>query len=144
MPYKISLPKGSILEIESNSLWNPVTEHNRQALEISTERIEDVKRMANGTLRKFYVADKKTFSTSWDFVPGTSTHIVDKNVTWSVDAIRSFYESDAGKTAFRIRIRKADNTYEGPYTVVFTECQPTIVKRGIDTFYNLSIEMQEV
>lgn len=145
MPYKISLPKGSILEIESpTDVWNKVTEHNRNALEISTERIEDVRRMANGTLRKFYVADKKTFSVSWDFVPGTTTHIVDKDATWSIDSLRTFYDSATGRASFRIRIRKADNTYEGPYTVIFTGFQPSIVKRGIDTFYNLSIEMQEV
>jgi len=94
MPFKISLPKSSLVEIESpTNTWNKLTEHNRGALEMSTERIEETKRMANGTLRKY---------------------------------------------------KKADGTYEGPYTVIFSGFSPTIVKRGVDTFYNLSIEMQEV
>ena len=34
MPIKITLPKGSILEIESPvGTWNKVTEHNREPLE---------------------------------------------------------------------------------------------------------------
>jgi hypothetical protein len=143
MGFKISLPKGSLIEIESTTnTWNKLTEHNRAALEISTERIEEVKRMANGTLRKYYVADKKSFSTSWEFVPASQTYLVD--TAWSVNDLQSFYSSATGKSSFRIRIKKADGTYEGPYTVIFTGFSPTILKRGVDTFYNLSIEMQEV
>jgi hypothetical protein len=143
MPIKITLPKGSILEIESPvGTWNKVTEHNREPLEEANERIEDVKRMANGTLRKYYVADKKTFSTSWQFVPGAQTHLVD--TAWSVDNLKTFFASDLGKRSFKIRIKKADGTYNGPYTVIFSQFESTIVKRGIDTFYNLSIEMTEV
>jgi hypothetical protein len=143
MGFKISMPKGSILEIESvTDTWNKVTEHNRQPLEITIQRIEDIKRMANGTLRKYYVADKRTFSTSWDFVPGSQTNLVD--TAWSVNDLQSFYDSATGKASFRIRIKKADGTYQGPYTVIFNSFSPTILKRGIDTFYNLSIELQEV
>jgi hypothetical protein len=98
--------------------------------------------MANGTLRKYYVADKKTFSTSWQFVPGAQTHLVD--TAWSVDNLKTFFASDLGKGSFKIRIKKADGTYNGPYTVIFSQFESTIVKRGIDTFYNLSIEMTEV
>jgi hypothetical protein len=143
MAIKITLPKGSILEIESPvGTWNKITEHNREPLEESNERIEDVKRMANGTLRKYYVADKKTFSTSWQFVPGAQTYLVD--TAWSVDSLKTFYASDLGKASFKIRIKKADGTYNGPYTVIFSQFESTIVKRGVDTFYNLSIEMTEV
>lgn len=143
MPFKISLPKSSLVEIESpTNTWNKLTEHNRGALEMSTERIEETKRMANGTLRKYYIADKKSFSMSWDFVPGAQTHLVD--TAWSVNDLQTFYNSATGKASFRIRIKKADGTYEGPYTVIFSGFSPTIVKRGVDTFYNLSIEMQEV
>ena len=144
MPFKILLPKGSILEIESPvGTWNKVTEHNREPLEMSNERIEQVTRMANGTLRKYYVADKKKFSTRWEFVPGSQTHLVDSG-TWGVDSLRTFFGTDTGRSSFNIRIRKADNTYEGPYTVIFSNFELSIVKRGIDTFYNLDVEMTEV
>jgi hypothetical protein len=143
MPFKISLPKSSLIELESTTdVWNKLTEHNRGPLEMSTERIEETKRMANGTLRKYYVADKKSFSVSWDFIPGAQTHLVD--TAWSVNDLQSFYSSAVGKASFQLRVRKADGTYEGPYTVIFTSFSPTILKRGVDTFYNLSIEMQEV
>jgi hypothetical protein len=48
----VNLPRGSILYIEAKDLlastpgttktWNKVTEHNRSAFQISTERIEKV------------------------------------------------------------------------------------------------------
>ncbi len=51
------LPRGSILYIEAKDLlatpagttktWNKVTEHNRSALEFSTERIEKIVRTSN-------------------------------------------------------------------------------------------------
>lgn len=145
MPYKISLPKGSILEIKTGTnTWAKVTEHNRQPLEITTERIEEVKRMANGTLRKYYVADKRTVSVSWNIVPSGTLHLVD-NADWSVEALKQFYNSPAGRSNFTIKIRRHEgvNTHE-ELNVIFTKFDYSIEKRGIDTLYNLSIEMQEV
>ncbi len=143
--FKISLPKGSILEIQTSpSTWAKITEHNRNALEITTERIEDIKRMANGTLRKFYVADKRTISTSWEFVPSGTKYLVD-SADWSVENLKQFYNSSAGRSSFVIKIRRHEgsDTHE-TLTVIFTKFDYSIVKRGVDTFYNLDIEMQEV
>jgi hypothetical protein len=144
--FNLTLPKGSILEIEDGGVWKKVTEHNRRELSIGNTRIEETKRMANGTLRKHYVADKLTFSLSWDMVPGNSINAVEgrSSGVWAVDNLKTFYSSAAGRSSFRIQIKKADLSYEGPYTVIFKEFSPTIVKRGIDTYYNLSIEFEEV
>lgn len=141
--FKVTMPKGSILEINANGVWNTVTEHNRQPLEVTNERIEDVKRMANGTLRKYYVADKRVFNTSWEMVPSGTKYLVD-NANWGGELIKEFYYN-AGKNAFQIKIRRGEgsNTHETA-TVIFSSFNYTIVKRGVDTFYNISLEMTEV
>jgi hypothetical protein len=49
-----------------------VSDHNRQPLEMSTQRIEQRQRMANGTMRSYHIADKRTMSTSWEMIPSRS------------------------------------------------------------------------
>ncbi len=100
------LPRGSVLNIEAKDLlaapagttkvWNKVTEHNRSDLGISIERIEKVTRTSNGTLRKNYITDKKTFSASWTMLPSYRTLTVDGG--WGAEDLRSFYLSDEGKS----------------------------------------------
>lgn len=46
-----------------------LSDHNRSAIDISTERIEQRQRMANGTMRSYHIADKLKISTSWDMLP---------------------------------------------------------------------------
>lgn len=46
-----------------------LSDHNRDAIDVSTERIEQRKRMINGTMRSYYTADKMTISTSWSNLP---------------------------------------------------------------------------
>jgi hypothetical protein len=75
------LPRGSAIQVYARDLyanpadttkdWIKLTEHNRSEISITPERIEQTQRMGNGSLRKFFVADKKQFSVSWRMLPGT-------------------------------------------------------------------------
>ena len=152
------LPRGSILSIEATDvlasppgttkIFNKVTEHNRSDLGVSIERIEQVTRTSNGTLRKNYITDKRRFSASWTMLPSYRTLTVDG--AWGAEDLRSFYLSDEGKTSFRIRINLAkagtDQTSSGyeEYTVVFGGCNFSVVKRGLQPHWNVSIELEEV
>ena len=154
----MTLPRGSILSIEATDVgasppgttktFNKVTEHNRSDLGISIERIEQVTRTSNGTLRKNYITDKRRFSASWTMLPSYRTLTVDG--AWGAEDLRSFYLSDEGKTSFRIRINLAkagtDQTSSGyeEYTVVFGGCNFSVVKRGLQPHWNVSIELEEV
>lgn len=53
-----------------------LSDHNRAALEMSTERIEQRQRMANGTMRSYHIADKLTISTSWNMLPSRGFKVV--------------------------------------------------------------------
>jgi hypothetical protein len=60
-------------EIDSASATNEnfiiLSDHNRSAISISPERIENRKRMINGRMRSHHIADKLTISVSWQMLP---------------------------------------------------------------------------
>jgi hypothetical protein len=105
--------------------------------------------MANGTLRKFFIADKKTFSMSWNMLPTTRTHTADGNL--GAEDLRRFYASEEGKGTFRILLNFAksgaaeDNVNTGEvYTVSFTEFSAVLQKRGLHSFWTISMTLEEV
>ena len=154
----LSLPRGSVLWIEAKDLlattpgttktWNKVSEHNRSPLEINVERIEAITRTSNGTLRKNHIADKRSFSMSWEMLPSYRDLTVDGG--WGAEDLREFYLSDDGKKTFNIRINLAktgsDQSSSGyeSYTVSFSNCSFSVLKRGIQPHWSVSLTMDEV
>jgi hypothetical protein len=49
-----------------------LSDHNRSQINMTNERIEQRQRMANGTMRSFFIADKITVDTSWSMLPSRS------------------------------------------------------------------------
>lgn len=154
----VFLPRGSILYIEAKDLlasppgttkiFNKVTEHNRSALELGTERIEKIVRTSNGTLRKSHIADKKQFQLSWEMLPAYRTLTVDGG--WGAEDLRTFYFGEEGKQSFNIRVNLAktgsDQSSSGyeSYTVIISSCNFTVVKRGLQPYFNVSLTLDEV
>lgn len=152
------MPRGSILLIEAKDLlatpagttkiWNKITEHNRSEFTMDVDRIEKVVRTTNGTLRKNHIADKRKFSVNWTMLPSYRSLTVDG--AWGAEDLRSFYLSDDGKTSFNIRINLAkegtDQTSSGyeTATVVISNCNFVVVKRGLQPHWNVSLQMDEV
>ena len=134
--------------------WVKLSEHNRQPLSLDHNRIEKSQRMSNGALRKFFVADKKNFSTSWEMLPSFSNLTVDGGLG-AVD-LQEFYSS-VGTNTFNIKIvygQKIDEKVnrEEYYNVNFTSCSFSVVKRNVkgkttnpaQEFWSVSISMEEV
>jgi hypothetical protein len=152
------LPRGSVLWIEAKDIlatpagttktWNKVSEHNRSPLEINVERIEAITRTSNGTLRKNHIADKRSFSVSWEMLPSYRDLTVDGG--WGAEDLRQFYLSDDGKKTFNIRINLAktgsDQSSSGyeSYTVSFSNCSFSVLKRGLQPHWSVSLTMDEV
>lgn len=138
-----------------NSLrFRRVTEHNRDALNFSTNRIEESSRMANGTMRKYFVADKISIDLSWDMVPSFRNETVDG--AWGAEDLKQFYESLAGRGPFRIKlnptvfstdlIEQSDGALSDDYTytVMFRSCDFSVIKRGIQPFWSVNISLEQV
>jgi hypothetical protein len=127
--------KAAALKFSSNY----VTDHNRSDVGIDWERIEKANRMANGTMRKYVIADKRTFSVSWEKLPHTATYSVDGK--WAVNEMKTFYLATPG--AFNLTITYGDATTE-VVSVMFTKFDATLQKRGRYDMYSLSITLVEV
>ena len=117
---------------------NAITDHNRAQLSIDVERIEKKQRMSNGTLRKYIVADKRTFSTSWSMLPKLTAQTVDG--FWGAEDIENFYNTITGY--FTLELTDADGE-STDYTVMFSDFSKNIVKRGSVDFWEVSITLEE-
>jgi len=118
---------------------NAITDHNRAELNVSVERIERKQRLASGTLRKYIVADKRSFATSWSMLPKLTSQTVDG--FWGGEAIENFYNIVPG--SFSLEITDGDGEiYE--YTVMFSEFSKQIVKRGSVDFWEVNVTLEEV
>lgn len=140
--------------------WYKLTDHNRQAIEITPQLIEKEARMANGTMRKFVIAKKDTISTSWEFLPAKSSDIVDGN--YSGSWLTAFYNANAGLPIYiklvaskhnnpSVGAYPVDNSYATAqntsqvYNVFITNFSKTVSKRTRVTDYvDMSIEFTEV
>lgn len=118
---------------------NKITDHNRSELAISVERIETATRMANGTMRKYWVADKRKFVTDWTQVPGSYRNTVDG--FWGANDIEKFYNEHVG--ALELQLNYGEGKPE-LYTVVLSSFSKNLVKRGLFDMYDCSIELEEV
>lgn len=116
-----------------------VTDHNRSELDIDVERIETSKRMANGTMRKYVVADKRTFSCSWSMLPNSRNFTVDGHA--GADEIENFYNTHSDSFALRLYY---GNNETKTFIVMFTDFSKSLSKRGKFDFYDLNVTMEEV
>lgn len=143
-----------------NSTWYKLTDHNRKNIDISTELIETQSRMANGTMRKYVVAQKNSISTSWDFVPSKQSECVDNN--YSAAWIESFYENNAS-TPIYLKVVSSElepdpaigslpsgtfkdaRTGSKVYQVFIFSFNKTIIKRTkVSDYVNMNIEFTEI
>lgn len=136
--------------------WRKITDHNRSPLTISVERLENKQRMADGTLRRYVVGKKRTFSCSWTMLPsemtqsyGGKTGLGTVDGGWAGDDIETFHDANDGSFQMKLRLgtdeakAASDGTIE-TFTVMITDFSKEIVKRGIMDFWDLSITLEEV
>lgn len=117
-----------------------VTDHNRSAISVTYDKIENKQRMVDGTLRKFVVATKRKFSVSWTELPRQDSVTVDR--FWGANSLKEFYESHDGD--FYATLNFGDGTNEIVH-VMFNEFDLKLSKRGIYTdHYDLNLGLDEI
>jgi len=160
MASTVYLPVGSLLYVDTSATdtptWVKLSEHNRQPMSINQNRIQKVIRMSNGTLRKFFIADKREFSTSWSMLPSFSNMTVDAG--YGAIDLKSYFEGTKGQGVFKLKIVYGKNQTtpfadrEEVVLVSFTSCSFEVVKRNVkdsssdpaQEFWNVSIAMEQV
>jgi len=158
----MNLPVGSLVYFDTSSTstptWQKISEHNRTPARIDIARIEKTQRMANGLLRKYWIADKRSLSVSWNSLPSRSTLTVDGG--WGAIDIQEYYKlASKGRATFKIKIvygkelsggNQVDRVDE--FIATFTQCSFTVVKRNVkgkttdpaQEFWDVSLTLEEV
>lgn len=126
---------------------NFVSDHGRSPLQISYERISDDVRTQRGFLRRYFRADKRTISCSWNNLPGDSTHTVDFG--WGADDLEAFYLATPGLFAITLTydmevVAEVAQPISETLNVVFDDFSKTLSSRIFDPLYQVSISLQEV
>lgn len=151
----LTLPVGSLLFIDTgtdanNPTWTKLSEHNRAPLSVDPYRHEQTQRMANGSLRKLHIADKKTISTSWSMLPSYTSMTVDGGYG-AVD-LRTFY-LNKGKGAFKVKISyNGVSARDEIFTAFFNSCTFNVIKRNVKSntadvaqeFWDVSLSLEEI
>lgn len=150
----LTLPVGSLLYFDTSTndtpVWSKITEHNRAPVSIDTTRIESSQRMSNGSLRKIFIADKKSVGASWSMLPTNDTMTVDGGL--GASSLRSFYHGK-GTGTFKVKISYNGVSARDEILVMsFTSCSFTVVKRNVkeksadvaQEFWDVSISLEEV
>lgn len=115
------------------------TEHNRGPLDVSWDQIETSERMIDGTLRRWQVAKKRTWSVSWEGVPHSTNRTVDGGM--GGEAMQAFYNSKPAE--FSMEIRNPDGSRER-VLVMFSSFDKTIESRGVYEMWNVDVQIVEV
>lgn len=134
MPMTFVRPR--LLRVNGSAL----TDHNRQPVSVDPQRIETRQRMANGTMRRYFVADKRTFSVTWNDLPTLDAQTVDG--FFGAASIENLYNTQTG--AVTLGISPASGA-EVNYTCMITSFNKTISKRYSDReLWTVSMTFEEV
>lgn len=150
-----------------------LSDHNRSEINISKQRIENRRRMINGTMRSYHIADKLAFDFSWDMIPSRAFNM-DPNFNTNGQTTASGIEDyTADNGAGGVDIEWWYENHQGPFymllsydnykkfssdkynrlgeysqvvQVYFASCDFSIVKRGATNhdLWNISVSLEEV
>ncbi len=122
--------------------WNSMkcSDHNRAPLDVSPEYIEKKSRMLSGRLRKYRIATKRTFSTSWTDLPTNVAETVDGGA--SATMLKEFWESNTG--SFNMTLRDGAGNIE-VVTVMISDFSWNVKKRATQRdLWDVNVTLEEV
>lgn len=146
----------------SPNTYEKLSDHNRSSLQEDIERIENKKRMADGTLRRYSVVKKRTFSCSWDLLPSSNSIVGSlKTVDGGLAGEDLERIHDTINTPMRMILRRGSakgltapvvTDAQLPYSdsnfyicnVMISDFSKEVVKRGKVDLWNVSLTLEEV
>lgn len=144
------------------NIGNPYTDYitlsddNRSDLSVNVERIESKKRMINGRMRSYHVADKKSFDVSWNEFPSASAAVSEQvtGIAGGKDILK-WHEEHAGPFWMTLvydtpspdgGASSTNNRYRLEwYNVFFDSFDYNVTRRGLTyDHWNISMSLVEV
>lgn len=141
---------------DNGTTWNKISDHNRDPLAVAWDFIERKNRMADGTLRRYTVAKKRSFSTAWTLLPSkrNSTYAGRTAMTtvddgWSGEEMEAFFNTVNGSFLMKLRkgIDEAKAITDGTIEVVpvmISDFSKDIEKRGTVDLWTINLTLEEV
>jgi hypothetical protein len=151
-----------------------LSDHGRTEMSFSKQRIENRKRMINGGMRSYHIADKQNVSWSWEMLPSRShsgepifststgkqtslsTEYTADGGAGGVDLI-SWYEENPGPFYMFLAYDRFDKFDESAYSylgqyndvlnVFFSSFDYNVVRRGSTNthdFFDIDVSLEEV
>jgi hypothetical protein len=128
-----------------------LTDDNRTPIQVTPERIESRKRMIDGTMRSVHVADKYSFSTSWENISSRKSNGSDGITSDGFGAgidIKDWYDSNYDSFWMLLIYDNDDNGAASAgvekYNVFFDNFDFNVVKRGqYNDLWDVSIDLVE-
>ena len=157
-PTVVNAPAGQYDLGSAGTNFIYLTDDSRSELQVSLERIEFKKRMINGRMRSYHVADKKSFSVNWRDLPSVKTEISESRfqaspsgwascqemLSWHKNHSDSFYLTlvyDTPTAAAEIPLKYSLETYN----VFFEDFSYVVKKRGpLHDLWDISMTLVEV
>lgn len=129
-----------------------LTDDNRGPIQVTPERIESRRRMIDGTMRSVHVADKYSFSTSWENIPSRKLNGTDSITSDGFGAgidIKDWYDSNYDSFWMLLVYDNDDSGTVSAgvekYNVFFDNFDFNVVKRGqFNDLWDISIDLVEV
>jgi hypothetical protein len=144
--YQFIHPEG-VTWRKSSGTEQILTDHNRGPIGVTEEPIERKQRMVNGTLRKYIVAIKRSYTLQWEMLPSKDAAVVGKSTLPILggESIKAFVDStrtsnSCADAAFYMRIysgqhprAEAGGTKPNEIRVMVSDFSYEITKRGAQT-----------
>jgi hypothetical protein len=163
--YEIGADLTGVAEEDKNTFLI-LSDHNRSPIDFTSERIQQRRRMVNGNMRAYNIADKINLSTSWQMLPSKAYA---NNPSFDESGLTEFkkttdeFTADGG--AGGLELLEWYENHQGPFWVYlaydrydlntkynqiiqmyFKDFNYSIVKRGASThdFWNITLTLEEV
>jgi hypothetical protein len=135
-----------------------LTDDGRSEMQVTLERIEYKKRMINGRMRSYHVADKKSFSVSWTDLPSKRNELSEvrfsstktgwascqEMLSWYASHTDSFFLTLVYDTPTSSSAVPLKNSLE-TYNVFFDDFSYVIKKRGpLTDLWDIGMTLVEV
>lgn len=132
------------MPIDALMQWDGVdiTDHGRAPITVDTEKLMNEQRMVDGTLRRYIVAEKRTWSVSWENLFSKDEGAVDGYI--SGESMLKFYNETPGE--FQLTLTMGDGETES-ILVMFASFSYEVQKRSQSVngdLWTLSCDIVEV
>lgn len=124
-----------------------LSDHSRSPLSVTYDTVENSQRMADGTTRKYVIANKKVLSCSWEMLPTVKTQVVDGNSS-ALEMKRFFeinYPYDMTMSLYYKRNNSSDSSYVETINVFWNTMTFDVMKRYRNfDYWNITADFTEI